>query len=292
MNLSMRRAFGMTLLTVVFIANVASATEPRILLVGDSWAWFMWMDSSFQEALEERGIDAGVEGLYTTVPGSEARQWIAQKFLDQVTTQLEAYPTIDVVHLSIGGNDFLRRWQPSMSAEQERALFKEINANTKTILEHILAVRSNIHVALSDYDYINKIKQGCSPEAINTAGQRLALLRIEMTKKLERCTYIHNYGLMQYLYGVPDAFGPGEVPYPGNAPDYEPFPGGNTVYGNPKAAMFDDIHLNADGYHKLALHCIDTIYAKWLGVPESAQNLAASVRAPEAAKKAVASVNK
>jgi lysophospholipase L1-like esterase len=272
----MRQTFWATALVALIAANAASATEPRILLVGDSWAWFMWINNSFQQALTERGIDVGVEGLYTTVPGSEARQWIDEKFLNQVTTQLKAHPTIDVVHLSIGGNDFLRRWQPDMTREEEKAVFTEIMADTETVIRHILDARPDVRVALSDYDYINKTKRGCSYEDLNTAGQRLARMRIDMTQRLERCTYIHNYGLMQYLYGIPDAFGPGEVPYPGNAPAYEPFPGGITAHGNPEAAMFDDIHLNMGGYHKLALHCIDTVYAQWLGVETHSQKRTAS----------------
>lgn len=283
----MRQTFWVTALVALIAANAASATEPRILLVGDSWAWFMWINNSFQQALGERGIDVGVEGLYTTVPGSEARQWVDEKFLQQVTAQLEAHPGIDVVHLSIGGNDFLRRWQPDMTREEETAVFTEIMADTETVIRHILDARPDVRVALSDYDYINKTKRGCSYEDLNTAGQRLARMRIEMTQRLERCTYIHNYGLMQYLYGVPEAFGPGEVPYPGNAPAYDPFPGGITAYGNPEAAMFDDIHLNAEAYHKLALHCIDAVYAQWLGAGEASRKVAVSHAGSPHGEKAV-----
>lgn len=272
---------SLTVLVTLCLAAAAGATQPRLMLAGDSWAWFLWLNSSFQQALEERDIDAGVEGLYTTVPGSEAREWLDEKFLAQLTAQLEAHPTVDIVHLSIGGNDFLRRWQPDMTAAEEKALFSEITADTEQIIQHILAVRPDIRVALSDYDYINKTKRGCTLEAINTAGQRLAKMRIAMTQQYDRVAYIHNYGLMQYRFGIPGAFEPEQVPYPENDPDFAAFPGGNTQYGNPEAAMFDDIHLNGPGYLELARHCVDAVYAAWLGAgsaitPHARQTVAAA----------------
>jgi len=254
-------------LLLVTVAFPALAASPRILLVGDSWAWFMWLNRSFEEVLQESGFEAWTEsGNFTTVPGSTVEQWTNPLWLANITQEIERNPTIDLVHVSLGGNDFLNNWRPEMALEDRDALFNGVVEHLEIVVNHILSLRPNLRVAIVNYDYINKKKGAGTIQDLNNAGMILAAMKRDLAQRLERTEYVHNYGLMQYHFGIGD-LPPKSVPYPGNAPDFDPWPGGHRDYGNPKEAMFDDIHLNGPGYKLLAEHCMNVLYREWLENP-------------------------
>lgn len=245
---------------------------PRILLVGDSWAWFMFLNRSFDRALADRGLEEiGVAGFHTTVPGSTARQWTQETHLEQLRKVLEAEPSISIVHLSLGGNDFLNNWRPDWTEEQCNALFERVVNDIEVVVKACLEVRPDVHVAIINYDYINKVRSGGTLQDLNRAGMILSGMKRDLAQRTERCEFIHNYGLMQYRFGFPGAFPAGSVPYPGNAPEFAPWPGGDDNYGSPPEAMMDDIHLSPAGYRYLADHCLDTLYLRWLGLGEPSE---------------------
>lgn len=253
---------------LVVWAQAASAAIPKILLVGDSWPWFMMLDQAFTTALDAAGLgDYEAVGIYTTAPGSTAKQWTRERWLKKIDQQLEKYPTIDIVHLSLGGNDYLRRWSPKMKIEDRDSMFHEVRDDIEIVVKHILDARPNIRVAIIEYDYVNARRDGGTVADLNQAGQILAKMKLEMSKKYDRCGYIQDYGLMQYHFGMPPDVPPRTVPMPGQAPNFEPFPGGNKELGSPDVAMMDAIHLSPKGYHVLALHCIDTLYRDWITNP-------------------------
>ncbi len=270
-------AFLSLALLLTMAAQPAAADEPRILLVGDSWAWFMHINGSFERAFNARGIEGiGVEGSFTTVPGSTSEQWTQEAWLAQITKALDAFPTLDIVHISLGGNDFLRGWTPDMPVEERTALFQGVVDDLEIIVTLIHKVRPDIQVAIINYDYINATRGGSTLQQLNRAGQILAGMKRDLAMRLPNTDYIQNYGLMQYHFGIDD-LPPKSVPYPGNAPDYDPWPGGDADYGNPATAMMDNIHLSVRGYRLLAEHCLDVRYNEWLGLDETAVAQAAGV---------------
>lgn len=241
---------------------------PRILMVGDSWPWFMMLDNAFNTALEEAGLGQyEAVGIYTAAPGSTARQWKRERWLKKIDEQLAAYPTIDIVHVSLGGNDYLQKWGPKMPLEERDKLFNDVRDDIEAVVKHILGIRPNVRVAIVEYDYVNATRKGSTIPELNQAGQILAHMKMEMMKKYERTGYIQSYGLMQYHFGFPPDVPPKTVPMPGQWPDFDPWPGGNKELGSPAVAMQDDIHLSPKGYHVLALHCINTLYRDWIEHP-------------------------
>lgn len=251
-------------LAAIALPSVAFCKTPRILLVGDSWASLLYANRSFEVALEEAGFtDVGVEGLYTAIPGSTSKQWTQPQWLEVITRELNRHPTIDIVHVSLGGNGFLRQWHGKMAPEDRDRLFQSITDEIEVVVRHILSVRDDLRVTINNYDYVNATHDSTIPE-LNRAGMVLSGMKRDLAQRLDRVEYIHNYGLMQYHFGIPGVAKPGEVPYPGQAPDFSPWPGGNDNYGNPPEAMQDKIHLSREGYHVLAKHCIDVFYKQWL----------------------------
>jgi lysophospholipase L1-like esterase len=259
------RTLAVLVVLTLSVALPAFAGTPRILLAGDSWAWFMFLNRSFETALAERGLDeVEVSAFYTTVPGSTARDWTSERHIAQVRKVLEDSPTIDIVHLSLGGNDFLNNWKPDMPLDERAKLFDQVVADLEVVLQGILDVRPDLRVVIVEYDYINKAKRGGTLQDLNRAGQILAKMKLGLAQRMDRVEYIQTYGLMQYHFGVEGALEPETVPLPGNAPDYQPWPGGNADYGNAPESMMDTIHLSAEGYRYLAGYCIDTLYGKLL----------------------------
>lgn len=160
----------------------AGPTLKRVLIAGDSWAQYMWDDDSHNNLFNAYGHDdkAMMSESYGTtsnivfgeppsntttysVSGSEARQWVNTAnypYLANAIAELNASPSIKTVVLSIGGNDVLAGksgggWYLGMGATAEAAFFNTLVTNVRTIIDAFLAVRPDIEVLLSSYDYPN-----------------------------------------------------------------------------------------------------------------------------------------
>ncbi|MEL7020649.1 MAG: hypothetical protein AAGK47_03500, partial [Bacteroidota bacterium] len=276
----------------------SNAATPKVLIAGDSWAQYMWDDNAHNIIFDKFGYadydmisesldsnpGAGYTGTEYAISGSEAREWVDQAnypWIANVVAALNANPTIETVVLSIGGNDILAAksgggWYKDMDLDNpgsEAALFSTIEANTQVIIDAVLAVRPNINVLISSYDFVNFNVNGFAcifyacpkrrdlsrdpdndlitdrelNELMITVEQR----RIEMANAQDRVYYDNSVGLMHHYYGDGES-APGVLPRPGMvAPDYSPFPGGNTnnpaLRGNFRN-IADPIHLDAEGY--------------------------------------------
>jgi hypothetical protein len=279
----------------------AQYVTPRLLLAGDSWAQYMWDDGSHNDIFDRFGFQdrtavsislgsdpgPGYTGNAYAVSGSEARQWVDTAnfpYIANMVAALQASPTIDRVLLSIGGNDVLAGksdggWYMGLDVPgSEAALFDSIHAHTETIIGAALAVRPDIRVILSSYDYPNfntgvltcwiyacPERQNLSRDPVNaliTDAELNGMMvtvegnRIAWTNADPRADYDDGVGLMHYWYG--DGTNPPlTLPKPGQVPpDYLPFPGGNparpTLRSNFRNSA-DPIHLNVAGYqYKIA----------------------------------------
>lgn len=251
------------------------AATKRILVIGDSWAAFMTHPMTgeiFQSTLKQQGYeDAGIVATEkTAVPGSRADQWATNQKgkLDDLKQALEANPTVDIVFVVIGGNDFLRaatKTNLSNLATDDRArLWAGICTNIQTLVDVVLAFRPNLKVVLCDYDYLNLAEAARSPLKQNFNGISqsdfnrylvdLGRQKRAVVEKSNRCLYIQNWGLMQYHFGDPEQkYEAKTVPYPGGPPKFDPYPGGDPMKSGPakafdQGALNDGIHLNAEGF--------------------------------------------
>ena len=253
----------------------ADPKTPRILLVGDSWAGFMWGFHSFSAVLPDYGLGQYEEkGLRTAIMGAKADDYISPARLQALTDELTAYPTLDIVHVLLGGNDLLfgnsqyGRWQPYLTPEEEAERSGYVAECIATVVDHVLAVRPDIKVALCGYDYANHTISGSTIEEANLALTRMEWLKLELADETERCFYVHNFGLMEHHYGIPGVYEPGDVPRPAGFPDYEPYPNGDPSYApHPDALLDNDIHLSEGGYAYVGRNCMDQFYAEWLSLP-------------------------
>lgn len=280
------------ILLIALMAGALSGCEartPRILVVGDSWAFLMGYQQSLGNVMARHGYEEYTDYLsirhLTAVPGLTAKALARNRLgvLHNIGRALRAEPTIDIVHLSIGGNDGIALWSPMLSRAEEQEIVDEIVGNVRRIVEYILAVRPNIRVAICGYDYMDYHTRHVPPRVYNAAAVRLARHIIEMVKTIDRCEYVNNFGLMQYEFGYPGPFDdenipvvylPHEVPFPGNAgSDYTPLAGGDIAYPSPAYTLSygplatTSIHLNRAGYERIALNCLEQYYFDWLDNP-------------------------
>ncbi len=291
-----RTVFFVGCLLCAGVALAGPTDVPRILLVGDSWPGFMHIFRSFDQTLGERpGFEAfGQRGGRTTEVGIRASEFNTPHYLNLVAEELAAYPTIDIVHLSLGGNDFIMdsNWTPAMSQATLDAFIDQVNAHTQAVIDFVLAIRPNIRIGLCGYTYGDHQMGNATPLEMNTAWAYFESTRLALAQTNPRVFYIHNLGLTQYHYGIPNATPPipaapaeGHVPYPGGyADNYVPFPGGNPNYNAPlEALMDDDLHLTMQGYDILARRCLDEFYQQWLTWPAVVEvNLVPAGKAPVA----------
>jgi lysophospholipase L1-like esterase len=244
------------LLLLFGTAGAASAATARILLVGDSWAQQAWAARAYQTALVSQGLGQWEEkGDVTAIGGTTAAQWATAPFLQLITDELTANPQIDIVHLSIGGNDFLG----APPGADILVLAAQILADSQTVVDHILSIRPNARVSHASYDYI--------PAGFNAEQGLLIQLLIDQAALTHRSFVLNNLGVLHHVFGYPGEFLPGQTPLPGGYPDYVPLQGGDPLFpGHPD--NFDDaIHPNDASYVVLAEHAIDEFYAEWLAPP-------------------------
>lgn len=279
------RRFLLPLLTLLAVAAFAApasaqATVPRVLVVGDSWADYVWQQRTVRQVLAQAGhADKTERGALTAVSGTTAAQWASPLFLGLITTELAVYPTIDVVHLSIGGNDLLGNWNASMGPVAEQALMAQVMADIEIVVNHIRAQRPGIQIVMVGYDYSNFREMAPifswgwllwlylgspSPSRMGHALGDFAALRAAYSLQNADVHYIHNYGLMQWFFGYPLYGAPRfAVPFPGQAPSFLPLPGGSADHPSPPTAMYDSFHLNPNGYQVLVANAVYHFYDGW-----------------------------
>ncbi len=271
--------FGLSLLglCVFGVPGQAMAQTTRVLIVGDSWAQQQWDGGVHNDVFDNNGL-GGIEadGSVTAISGTTAAEWADPGQLQVITTALIDQPTIDTVQITLGGNDFLDDWNADMTAMEEMLLQEQIRFDLDTIIAAVLAVRSDIEVILSFYDYPNFVDTltfpssiFCGPlyenmleptaEELNLAAQRFEAIYASLATTNPRVFHVSHFGLMQFTYGFP-----GQGVQPGDI-----LPPGDVTRPSPTAAMrlnggfiLDCFHLNTEGYDVLIQNLVDTYFAE------------------------------
>ncbi|MCX5759144.1 MAG: hypothetical protein NTU83_11680, partial [Candidatus Hydrogenedentes bacterium] len=228
---------------------------------------------SFDGMLAVNGLGAyTTEGALTAWGGRKASDFVKPENLKRITDELERFPSIDIVHLIIGGNDFLnvvaQGKNIAMYSPEERARFWDaIQADVQTIVNHCLAQRPGMRVLISDYDYLDATKAeavyshfnfgGASPRQLNDAFVELGRRKLAIAQRTKGCYYVSNWGALQCAFDYPRT----GLPMPGTAPDYTPYAGGDPDKSMPPDAHIGDgIHPTDTAHRMLLQRCIDQFY--------------------------------
>jgi lysophospholipase L1-like esterase len=233
----------------------------RIVVFGDSWG--VPAATALQQVLIDHGLADTVAGA--AVGGETAFDLSRPPGLQYITDNLDAHPDADLVHLSIGGNDFLSQWNASLTQAQEADLFADILADVETIVDHILMLRPGAQILWSSYDFARPLPLG-TPSEVNAAAIAFSGLAASLAdSKGPGLSYGDFNGLMQVTFGFDGVqytvFDPGFAIPPGDPSLPDP------TLPSPAASFIDAIHLTAAGYAILAEAQYDSFYGLHLGGP-------------------------
>jgi lysophospholipase L1-like esterase len=280
----MKKNYLLLLFITIVSVNVKSQCSPnttKVLVMGDSWAAFCWQYDVHNINFDKYGFSdkkaystgssisptGGTPDLSQS--GSEARNYLTTVKKSVILSTFANNPDIDIVHLSLGGNDFLGDWDTTWTPSQINTLAVEVLDSITSIISFLRQQKPNVKILLSAYDYPNfaeaingstshpfynrwaaMLKPRFSQinsvlASVNTVIKNYALAGTNLY-------FVDNLGLMQYTYGQnsPLLFPPGGT----YAPQSVPFPGGNPNYPSPLVAMNtyftikDAFHLSSAGY--------------------------------------------
>lgn len=272
-------------------AQCSESETIRVLTIGDSWSVFMNANSTFNNTFRKWGHSDKryFTNLTISENGAETDDFLGETKQNEIAAQLAANPSIDVVHVSIGGNDVLGDWHVSWSDEQLAELEAEVTVRLTAIFDFIKSVRPDIRIVWSGYTYpnfgdvIGSLPQAAQPThpfygtwesmgfpdflQINTVLNDLSATVQAYAENDPQVDFVYCAGVLQHVYGQTS-----ELPVePGGT--YEPFaaplPGGYPEYPSPRPGMsnygffMDAFHLSAGGYSAFIDYQFQKFYHKY-----------------------------
>jgi hypothetical protein len=267
-------------------------TEHRVMLAGDSWAVFMNADGTFNNTLRKWGHSDKTcySNLIISENGSETNDFIGGVKQDEIAAQLLANPSIEVVHLSIGGNDVLGDWDVTFTQEQTDSLEAQVTVRLTTILDFIKSVRPGIRIVWSGYTYpnfgevIGSLPSGAQSghpfygtwsgmgfptfTQLNDILNSFSATVEAYTDSDPQVDFVNCTGILQHVFGqnTPLAVAPGGT----YAPFEAPLPAGFPQYPSPANTMRDYFifkdcfHLSAPAYSAFLDYQFQKFYHKFL----------------------------
>lgn len=248
---------AITLMCTFVLAASAQAQNERILIMGDSWAAWLWNSGAYQISMTNKGLSPSlVRGEKTAQIASLTSDWITPEYLAYIEEEIIAAPTLDIFHMWMGGNDTFFCFDPC----DEDQLYDEIAANIQTVVDFILSLKPNAKIFWTTYDYL----------PLMTSADSLPLTQrmVEQANQTGSFKVLNINGLTQHTYGYEPFFSSGEKPLPGQHPDYIPLLGGDPDFDTDPNYMSDEFHLNYDGYVNAFEFGIEQYYAAILADDE------------------------
>jgi hypothetical protein len=262
------------LATLLIHINTSAQCNPlteKMMVIGDSWAFFSWTGNSYNENLDRFGFSD--VSCYSTaglsVNGAEASDYFTDATrVQELTDYINGNPDLEIVHYSLGGNDLLGAWNTSMTASQEAAIIDLVMIDLKNGIDAILAINPNLKIMLSGYDIPNFSETvGAlpplfqpqhpffttwdnmgqpTPLQINTMLTTGTQRFIDSVATWQNVSFVNNIGLMQNTYGNSNStfgtYAAGTVTVPGGLLD-KPTPTEALNFGGN-----DAFHLDDEGY--------------------------------------------
>lgn len=273
------------------LSQCSETSENKILLVGDSWAFFMGVDQTINTVMDNWGHSNYTYFTNPTIAenGAETDDFLTTAKQQEIQNQLDSKPSIKAVHLSIGGNDVLGDWDVSFSQQQTDSLENAVFQRLDSVITFIKSARPGIHIVWSGYAYPNfeEVIQSAAPfqtqhpfysrwEAMGFPSfLQLNTILNDFSDRIAnfyandpQVTFIPATGLMQYQYGQTTALG--VAPGGTYAPFSVPLPIGDPTYPSPKNTMRDYgitkdcFHLSASGFRTLISYHTQKFYHKFL----------------------------
>jgi hypothetical protein len=285
------------LLLAVFVSSnlcLAQCTETdqvKVLLVGDSWANFIGVDQSINTNLEKWGHSnyKFFTNAILAENGTQTIDFLQPAKLNEIAAQLNAYPDLEIVHLSLGGNDVLNEWNKNWAQAKTDSLLDSVYARLVTLIDFIKITKPGIKILWSGYAYPNFGEIISEMAPFQSSHPYYSMWTAMGSPEFNELNGLLNYfsdtimalatidpqvdfvdatGLMQYTFGQPSNL---SVPPGGNYPMLTaPLPEGFPTYPSPKNSMRtyiifrDCFHLSPQGYDDFVDYQTKKYYQKTL----------------------------
>lgn len=241
--------------------------KSKILIAGDSWAFFSCIYNSLGKTIRDRKADLVEDNRCwrTSKLGVEASEWMTKRAHRRVLKYIKNTPRIKYLYLSLGGNDLMNNWNKDFTPAQEIALFEKTTQHLKKITDSYLAVRPDLTIIIAGYDFPNftfkftlpfyrsKYKSMGRPTTV-----RMNQALIDFTQYVTRLAdgsnifYIHSIGLSHYYDGVRErGITPFQTTPPENiSPIHNPgLVGGIVNTQTSRKSMIDWLFILRDAFH-------------------------------------------
>ena len=271
-------------------AQCSEDEKTKVLLVGDSWAFFMGVDGTINNVFNRWGHS---DAKFFTDPviaenGAQTKDFLKQDKLDAIENRLNEDEDIEYVHLSIGGNDFLGQWDINFTEQETEDLKVQVLDSIVLIIDQIKSFKPDVKIVWSGYTYsnfeeiiTNSFLQSSHPfystwegmgypdnETVNEVLNDFSYAMLDYCEATDNVDFIMATGLMQYTYGQENSL---EVaPFGTYQPFTAPLPEGYLDYPSPKNSMrdygvtLDCFHLSGKGYRDLISYHTQKYYHKEL----------------------------
>ncbi|PKR80533.1 hypothetical protein CW751_09160 [Brumimicrobium salinarum] len=272
-------------------AQCAEDEETKVLLIGDSWAFFMGFDNTIDDVFEDWGHSNYKFYTNTTLAenGAETEDFLESTRQGEIANQLISQPSIEYVHLSIGGNDVLGSWKSqSFTTAQTDSLRLQVRDSVIAVIDFLKSVRPNIKIVWSGYAYSNfeevitgavipsahpfnsnwQNMESPSNSAINEQLNLFSETIEDYYMNDPRVFFVKSTAITQHTYGQIDPLG--VAPFGVYPARTVPLPYGNVDYPSPRPSMrnygvFKDcFHLSQQGYEDLIGYTTQKYYHKAL----------------------------
>ena len=149
--------FSFTIAIQQLAAQCVETPKPKVLLVGDSWAFFMNTDQTFNNALKNWGHSnyKFVSNTVVAENGAEAPDFMTATKQTEIQNLIDQNPSIEVIHLSIGGNDMMGDWKVSMTPGALDTLGNNVQANIDSVIRFLKSTKPGMRVVWGGYTYPN-----------------------------------------------------------------------------------------------------------------------------------------
>jgi hypothetical protein len=283
--------FAVAIATGIAHSQCVEVPTNRVLLVGDSWAAFQNADQTINEGLKNVGHSDKryVSSIQIAENGADTWDFVDGPKQDAIEDLINANPEIEIVHLSIGGNDVLGNWHTSFTQDMTDSLTADVEGRLHTIIDFLQATRPEMRVFWPGYAYPNfgEIIEELAPNqflhpffstwadmgqpdflTINTILNNMSdsvSVAADVDPYLD---FVPAQSVLQYQYGQTTALGiaPGgsyqqfEAPLPLGYPDYPSPQESMRLY----AGIFKDcFHLSTDGYLTMFNYQAQKFYQKF-----------------------------
>ncbi len=273
--------FMKTLFTFLVIAfsqtffAQCNTTTPKILVLGDSWAFFSWQGDSYNENCNRFGFTdmEAISNSTLSVNGSKASNFFTDApRVQELRDVLGNNPSIEFIHFSLGGNDLLGSYHTSNSSSQNSIDYQTLMVDIRAGLDTIFSINPNLKVLISGYDYPNfeetilsfpvpsqhpfydKWTNMGQPTAaqLNQGLLDISALFTDSCNVWNNVSFVNNLGLMQNTYGQPTnltvapggSYAAGSLTVPQGLPNY-PSPVTSLQFNG-----LDSFHLSNSGFEQ------------------------------------------